>query len=44
MKVRVTLNINPEVVRKAKIYAKNHNISLSKLVENYLKSIVSAKK
>jgi hypothetical protein len=37
MDSKLTLSINKEIVRKAKIYAKTKGRSLSDLVENYLK-------
>lgn len=36
---KLTLSMEPEVVYAAKKIAKEKNISLSKLVENYLRSI-----
>jgi hypothetical protein len=36
---KLTLSMEPEVVYQAKRLAKDKNISLSKLVENYLRSI-----
>ena len=40
METRLTLKLNESVIEKAKEYAKMHNISLSKMVEQYLSSIV----
>jgi len=37
MDAKLTLSIDKEVARKAKVYAKNKGRSLSDLVENYLK-------
>jgi Family of unknown function (DUF6364) len=37
MDAKLTLNIDKDVARKAKIYAKSNGRSLSDLVENYLK-------
>jgi hypothetical protein len=37
MDAKLTLNIDRDVARKAKVYAKNEGRSLSDLVENYLK-------
>ena len=37
MDAKLTLNINKDVARKAKVYAKSKGRSLSDLVENYLK-------
>jgi len=39
METKLTLRLNDEVIRKAKIYAQNHKISLSKMIESYLDSI-----
>ncbi|MFK0570074.1 DUF6364 family protein [Endozoicomonas sp.] len=39
---KLTLTIDPEVVREAKEYAANNQQSLSTLVENYLKSLPGA--
>jgi len=39
MNTKLTLNINKSVIKRAKSYAATRHISLSKLVENYLKSI-----
>ena len=36
---KLTLSMEPEVVYQAKKLAKEKNISLSKLVENYLRSV-----
>jgi Family of unknown function (DUF6364) len=36
MDAKLTLSINKEVARRAKVYAKNKGRSLSDLVENYL--------
>ncbi|HHS96243.1 MAG TPA: hypothetical protein ENJ45_06595 [Phaeodactylibacter sp.] len=41
MNTKLTLNINKEIIRRAKDYAKEHNISLSFLIENYLQKIIS---
>ncbi|MGO0306094.1 DUF6364 family protein [Endozoicomonas acroporae] len=36
---KLTLTVDPEVVQQAKAYAAQQQQSLSKLVENYLKSL-----
>ena len=41
---KLTLSMEPEVVYAAKKIAKEKNISLSKLVENYLRSISNENK
>lgn len=38
---KLTLSMEPKVVYLAKEFAKKKNVSLSKLVENYLRSISS---
>ena len=37
MDAKLTLNIDKDIARKAKVYARNNGRSLSDLVENYLK-------
>lgn len=39
MNTKLTLNVNKNIISKAKFYAATRHISLSKLVENYLRSI-----
>ncbi len=41
METKLTLRLDDRVIRKAKIYAKSHKISLSKMVEAYLDSLTS---
>ncbi len=41
MDVKLTLKLQQEVIERAKVFAKNKQMSLSKLVENYLLSLVS---
>jgi hypothetical protein len=41
MNTKLTLSLNKEVIDQAKRYAKDHDVSLSFLVENYLLKIVS---
>jgi hypothetical protein len=36
---KLTLSIEPDVIDKAKLYAKQKHTSISKLVQNYLKDI-----
>lgn len=43
MNTKLTLNLNKEIIEEAKTYAKNHSVSLSKLIENYLNSITREK-
>ena len=39
MDAKLTLKLNKNVIEKAKQFAKQNNISLSRLIENYLMSI-----
>lgn len=39
MNTKLTLRLNDNVIERAKIYARSHNISLSKMIESYLDSI-----
>ncbi len=39
MNTKLTLNLNKHIIESAKDYAKNHQVSLSQLVENYLNSL-----
>lgn len=39
MNAKLTLNLNKSIIESAKGYAKENSISLSKLIENYLKSL-----
>ncbi len=41
METRLTLRLNESIIEKAKEYARSRNISLSKMVEQYLDSVVS---
>lgn len=43
MDTKLTLKLNDHVIERAKIYARNHKISLSKMVESYLDSITKEK-
>ena len=40
MDTKLTLSVNRDVARRAKVYAKNTGRSLSDLVENYLKLLI----
>ena len=42
MDAKLTLNIDRDVARKAKVYAKKEGRSLSDLVENYLKLLTKS--
>jgi hypothetical protein len=39
METKLTLRLNDNVIERAKIYARNHKISLSKMIESYLDSL-----
>lgn len=39
MNTKLTLNLNKNTIERAKDYAKENSISLSKLIENYLNSL-----
>jgi len=41
MDKKLTLSLNASVVESAKIYAKDHGVSLSRMIENYLSSLIS---
>lgn len=43
MKTKLTLTIEKSIVEQAKIYAKNKNVTLSDLIENYLISLINDK-
>jgi len=44
MNAKLTLKLNNNIIEKAKSYAKDNNISLSKLIENYLQAVTISKK
>jgi hypothetical protein len=43
MDAKLTLKLNQEVIKKAKLYAAEKKISLSRMIENYLNSLTSDK-
>ncbi len=43
MNTKLTLRLNESIIERAKIYAKSHKISLSKMIETYLDSITKQK-
>lgn len=43
MDKKLTLSLNKDVIERAKKYAKDNNISLSRLIENYLQAIAENK-
>ncbi len=44
METELTLKLNESVITKAKIYARSHNMSLSKMIESYLDRITTVEK
>lgn len=40
MDKKLTLSLNERVIERAKIYAQDHQISLSRLIESYLSSLI----
>ncbi|MFV0590700.1 MAG: DUF6364 family protein [Draconibacterium sp.] len=43
METKLTLRLNDNVIERAKVYARNHKISLSKMIESYLDNITKEK-
>jgi hypothetical protein len=43
MDKKLTLSLNESVIERAKIYAQDHQISLSRLIESYLSSLIENK-
>lgn len=43
MDTKLTLKLNQEIIEKAKKYAADKKLSLSRLIENYLNSLTSTK-
>ena len=43
MDKKLTLSLNERVIEEAKAYAQNHQISLSRLIESYLSSLIENK-
>ena len=44
METKLTIRLKESVIKRAKIYARSHKISLSKMIESYLDSITKDKK
>ena len=44
MDTKLTLKLDNSIIEMAKSYAKDNNISLSRLIENYLQAITTKKK
>ena len=43
MDTKLTLKLNQEIIEKAKRYASDKKVSLSRIIENYLNSLTSDK-
>lgn len=43
MDKKLTLSLDERVIEEAKIYAQHHQISLSRLIESYLNSLIENK-
>ncbi len=41
MDTKLTLKLNKSIIERAKQYAKGRNISLSKMIENYLQAVTN---
>ncbi|PKP45341.1 MAG: hypothetical protein CVT94_18395 [Bacteroidetes bacterium HGW-Bacteroidetes-11] len=44
METKLTLRLKKSVIEKAKVYAQNNRISLSKMIESYLESLTASSK
>jgi hypothetical protein len=44
MDTKLTLRLSKSVIERTKVYAHNHRISLSKMIEIYLESVTNPKK
>ena len=44
MNTKLTLNLNKSIIESAKDYAKDNKVSLSKLIESYLNSLIIKEK
>ncbi|HBI02075.1 MAG TPA: DUF6364 family protein [Flavobacterium sp.] len=44
MDTKLTLKLNQEIIEKAKIYAAQKKVSLSRIIENYLNSLTNETK
>lgn len=44
METKLTIRLKKKVIERAKVYAQDHKISLSKMVESYLESVTEQKK
>lgn len=43
MDTKLTLRLNDSVIERAKVYARNNHVSLSKMIESYLDSVTKEK-
>lgn len=43
MNTKLTLKLDKSVIEQAKKYASSHKLSLSKMIESYLKTVVNSK-
>jgi hypothetical protein len=43
MDTKLTLRLNNSVIERAKVYARNNQVSLSKMIESYLDSVTKEK-
>lgn len=43
MDTKLTLKLDQKIIEKAKLYASERKISLSRIIENYLNSLTSSK-
>lgn len=41
MDTKLTLKLNQEIIEKAKVYASQKKVSLSRIIENYLNSLTN---
>ena len=44
MYTKLTLNVDKDIIEQAKAYARSQKISLSRLIESYLASLISKEK
>jgi uncharacterized protein YfcZ (UPF0381/DUF406 family) len=43
MDSKLTVILDSELIKRAKIYARNHNVSVSRMIESYLDSVTQTK-
>ena len=43
MNAKLTLNIDQSIIEEAELYARDNSLSVSKLIENYLQSLIKKK-